>query len=144
MKAIDEYIAFTVFRNKNHLEGVVTLEDSENDYDNYIKRIFLRRLFLYDDFNDREIEILMKRLGIFTKGCSLEEIALSRDITKERIRQIEAKALRKLHAPYKLDPFLKAITTKGDFEKAILLARKDNEEIAERLQNHVKYFDEDF
>ena len=25
MKAIDEYIAFTVFRNKNHLEGVVTL-----------------------------------------------------------------------------------------------------------------------
>lgn len=46
---------------------------------------------------DRERDILEKRFGLNgEKSFSLEELALSHDVTKERIRQIERKSLAKL------------------------------------------------
>ena len=55
----------------------------------------------------RESKVLKMRFGIDMKGgsavdgngFSLEEVAFQFDVTKERIRQIEAKALRKLRHP---------------------------------------------
>lgn len=47
----------------------------------------------------REQEVISKRFGIREKEMSLEEIAQSMDLSKERVRQIEAKALRKLREP---------------------------------------------
>ena len=48
----------------------------------------------------REERVLRKRFGIggFI-ACTLEECAIEFSVTKERIRQIEAKALRKLKHP---------------------------------------------
>lgn len=141
MKSVEEYAAYIIFRNKSNLEGIVTLEESENDYQDYLKRILLRRLFLLDDLHDKEIELLLKRFGVFSKACSLEEMSVAWNLTKERIRQIESKALRKLVNPEIVGPFLRTITTQENFVNAILLASNDNASISEQLQSYVKYFD---
>ena len=49
---------------------------------------------------DREAKVLRLRFGIDDgKQRTLEEVGLMFDVTRERIRQIEAKALRKLRHP---------------------------------------------
>lgn len=53
-----------------------------------------------DTLNEREANILRLRFGIGRdKAMTLEEVGREYDLTRERIRQIEAKALRKLRHP---------------------------------------------
>ena len=63
-----------------------------------------------DGLNERERRILELRYGL-SDGCprTLEEVGRQYNVTRERIRQIEAKALRKLRHPArrsKLEGFL--------------------------------------
>ncbi len=52
----------------------------------------------------REEYIMKKRFGIgFAKGHTLEEISEDFGVTRERIRQIEASALKKLRQPQCLE-----------------------------------------
>ncbi len=52
----------------------------------------------------REEHIIKKRFGIgFVKGHTLEEISEDFGVTRERIRQIEASALKKLRQPQCLE-----------------------------------------
>lgn len=47
--------------------------------------------------NDKEKEIIMNRFGLFNnKPRTLQEVGDVKKISRERVRQIEAKALRKL------------------------------------------------
>ncbi|MCV2531195.1 MAG: sigma-70 family RNA polymerase sigma factor, partial [Candidatus Lightella neohaematopini] len=49
---------------------------------------------------DREAKVLRMRFGIdMSTDHTLEEVGKQFDVTRERIRQIEAKALRKLRHP---------------------------------------------
>ncbi len=50
---------------------------------------------------DRERDVLKMRFGLESDGCphTLEEVGRHFRVTRERIRQIEAKALKKLRAP---------------------------------------------
>ena len=58
----------------------------------------------------RESDILKKRFGLETnKTMTLEEVGKIYGLTKERIRQIENKALEKLRAPARAE-FLRALT----------------------------------
>jgi RNA polymerase primary sigma factor len=50
----------------------------------------------------REERVLRMRFGIGTKEHTLEEVGQAFNVTRERIRQIEAKALRKLKKPRRL------------------------------------------
>jgi len=50
--------------------------------------------------SDREREVLEMRFGLLDgKDHTLEEVGHAFNVTRERIRQIEAKALRKLRHP---------------------------------------------
>ena len=52
----------------------------------------------------REAKVLRMRFGIdMNTDHTLEEVGKQFDVTRERIRQIEAKALRKLH-PFQTPP----------------------------------------
>ena len=55
---------------------------------------------LLDTLTDRERRVLMLRFGLKDGRChTLEEVGTEFNVTRERIRQIEAKALRKLRHP---------------------------------------------
>jgi RNA polymerase primary sigma factor len=73
-----------------------------------------------DSIEPREAEVLRMRFGIDTDtDHTLEEVGQHFDVTRERIRQIEAKALRKLRHPSrseKLETFLSE-KTKEDIHK---------------------------
>ena len=47
----------------------------------------------------REERVIRKRFGIGVTDMTLEEVGQEFSVTRDRIRQIEAKALRKLHHP---------------------------------------------
>ena len=51
------------------------------------------------NFTERERTVLSDRFGLNGEVRSLEEIACNMDVTRERIRQIENKALRKMRHP---------------------------------------------
>lgn len=53
-----------------------------------------------DTLSDREKKVLMLRFGLEDgRPRTLEEVGKEFNVTRERIRQIEAKALRKLRHP---------------------------------------------
>ena len=55
---------------------------------------------ILSDLTPREEQVLRKRFGIGEKSDhTLEEVGKLFNVTRERIRQIEAKALRKLRHP---------------------------------------------
>ena len=57
-----------------------------------------------DGITPREKKVLCMRFGIgLTQDYTLEEVGMRFDVTKERIRQIEAKALRKVKHPQRSD-----------------------------------------
>ena len=67
-----------------------------------VEQIMLRNQLdeLLEDLKDREKEILILRFGLRDgQPRTLEEIGTLYNLTRERIRQIEAKALRKLRNP---------------------------------------------
>lgn len=49
--------------------------------------------------NEREFDVICRRFGIGYEQMTLEEVGKAYGITRERIRQIEVKALRKLRNP---------------------------------------------
>ena len=64
------------------------------------------------DLTDREERVLRLRYGLDDgRPCTLEEVGREFGVTRERIRQIEAKALRKLRHPTRSRRF-------GDFRDA--------------------------
>ena len=59
---------------------------------------------ILDSLTQREAKVLRMRFGIeMSTDHTLEEVGTQFDVTRERIRQIEAKALRKLKHPSRSD-----------------------------------------
>ena len=66
------------------------------DRKRFLKHFFSREL------GPREAKVLQMRHGLgVNQGCTLEEVGRQFDVTRERIRQIEAKALRKIRHPHR-------------------------------------------
>ena len=69
---------------------------------------------ILDSLTPREAKVLRMRFGIgMNTDHTLEEVGKQFDVTRERIRQIEAKALRKLRNPNRADE-VKGFLDQGD------------------------------
>ena len=67
---------------------------------------------ILDGLTPREAKVLRMRFGIeMSTDHTLEEVGKQFDVTRERIRQIEAKALRKLKHPSRSDKLRSFIDT---------------------------------
>jgi RNA polymerase sigma factor (sigma-70 family) len=71
---------------------------------------------ILEELTERERKIINLRFGIDGKEHSLLEIADIFGVTRERVRQIEGKALRKLRHPTRSQPLLLA-TDPEEYEK---------------------------
>lgn len=85
----------------SHLGDFIEDEVIENPVD-YTTRVVLREQLdeILDTLTDREENVLRLRFGLDDgKMRTLEDVGKVFNVTRERIRQIEAKALRKLRQP---------------------------------------------
>lgn len=72
-----------------------TMQSPEDAADEMVLHDQIRKML--DTLTDREREVIELRFGLKDgKGCTLEEVGQRFNVTRERIRQIEAKALRKM------------------------------------------------
>jgi len=89
---------------------------------------------ILDSIDPREAEVLRMRFGIgMDDDHTLEEVGQQYNVTRERIRQIEAKALRKLKHPArsaKLETFISEKT-----REAIRLKKLDMQVAAENAES---------
>jgi len=94
--------------------------DPEADPYCFASRLSLGRLIerMLADCKDQERDVLMLRFGLDgLDGMTLEEVGEKRGVTRERIRQIEAKALARLRHPTRWNELLPfaAITSLSDY-----------------------------
>ena len=62
---------------------------------------------MLDELTPREAKVLRMRFGIdMATDYTLEEVGKQFDVTRERIRQIESKAMRKLRHPSRADQLI--------------------------------------
>lgn len=85
------------------------LPDEEETEDKLLRNTIFRDLVATIDtcnLKDKEKDVLFKRFGFYGDDPrTLESIAKDYDLTRERIRQIEAKALKKLRSRGNIDKF---------------------------------------
>ena len=78
----------------------VIVEDTTDSYIDACCRKQVVDIVLNSHLDDSLKDILVKRYGIFDGRCrTLDEVAKEHGVTRERIRQKEARALRKLRLP---------------------------------------------
>ncbi|AUR53144.1 RNA polymerase sigma factor RpoD [Aquella oligotrophica] len=100
------------------IEDKSTVIPSDHGVDYSLKRTVREVL---DTLSPREAKVLCMRFGIDTvTDHTLEEVGRQFDVTRERIRQIEAKAIRKLRQPNraeKLRSFLDSFSEVENFDE---------------------------
>ena len=87
-------------------------EEPPPDPDEVVARNEMRMMVeeMLDTLTRREAKVLRMRYGIGTEAdLTLEEVGVRFDVTRERIRQIEAKALRKLKHPSRRDVLIQFV-----------------------------------
>ena len=140
MFAAQEYRIYTEAGNKGIFESVVTLENSENNHQEYFKRLLLRRIYAATDFTEREAEVLLRQWGILVAPQSTEEIGREFGVTRERIRQIRAKALHKIQYPDQNNRnFLQVYTTHEEFAKVLELLRAEDVMLAAMIAELARF-----
>ncbi len=95
----------------NHLADFIKDEDAASPIEATAAEMMREQLSkALDNLSVRERQVLELRFGLMDgKVHTLEEVGVYFDVTRERIRQIEATALRKLRSPnvsYKLEDYV--------------------------------------
>lgn len=85
----------------SHLGDFIEDKESESPSDFTTKQLLKEELYtILKDLNDREERVIRLRYGLDdNRPRTLEEVGKEFGVTRERIRQIEAKAIRKLRHP---------------------------------------------
>lgn len=86
----------------SYLGDFIPDDTQPSPYDATSKRLLKENIDeVLASLSDREAKVLKMRFGLGYKPMTLEEVGKKFGVTRERIRQIEAKALRKLKHPSK-------------------------------------------
>lgn len=86
----------------SYLGDFIPDDSQPSPYDATSKRLLKENIDeVLGSLSDREAKVLKMRFGLGYKPMTLEEVGKKFGVTRERIRQIEAKALRKLKHPSK-------------------------------------------
>jgi len=85
----------------SHLGDFIEDETSVTPEESALRAVFRKELNeVIDSLSPREAEVIRLRYGLEDGHChTLEDVGARFNVTRERIRQIEAKALRKIHNP---------------------------------------------
>jgi len=85
------------------IEDFISDKDNPSPYSNTERNNITEKIIkVLKTLTPREAEIIRMRFGIgFDKDQTLEEVGRHFSVTRERVRQIEAKALRKLRHPFR-------------------------------------------
>ena len=110
--------------NSDDLDSIVEFESLQTELNNVI-----------DTLDPREASVIRLRFGLIDgKMRTLEEVAKIFGLTGERIRQIEAKSLRKLRHPTrsnKIKEFLNM--NSGEYSSYLHLISKQNDELSDNM-----------
>ena len=65
---------------------------------------------VFDSLDEKEKEVIMLRYGFYDgEAMTLEDVGAAMDLTRERVRQLEIKALRKLRQPARANAIKEAV-----------------------------------
>lgn len=78
------------------LDSLAQNQELQPPTKNQVQELFAK---CFDILTPRERNVIQKREGLFGKLCTLEEIGRELELTRERIRQIENKAWKRLNHP---------------------------------------------
>lgn len=95
----------TIGEDEDSTLGEFVADEEELLPEDYVMNNNLRDklLEMISSFSDRERDVIMLRFGFYDgKPRTLEEVGQKYGVTRERIRQIESKALRKLKHPARI------------------------------------------
>jgi len=95
----------TIGEDEDSTLGEFVADEEELLPEDYVMNNNLRDklLEMLSSFSDRERDVIMLRFGFYDgKTRTLEEVGQKYGVTRERIRQIESKALRKLKHPARI------------------------------------------
>lgn len=81
--------------------GTSVADEMKNDDEEILGTYYglLTKMLRESLLSEREYKIIIRRYGLSANGkrCTLEEIGQEFGVTRERIRQVESKALKKIH-----------------------------------------------
>lgn len=83
----------------NHIFGRGSVEAGEPPTPERMEELKKQAVAVLATLTPREEKVLRMRFGIMEKPKSIEEVGQDFFVTRERIRQIEAKALKKMRNP---------------------------------------------
>lgn len=93
----------------------------------------LIEVLMSDSLNTLQRTVIRRRFGMDGEAETLEQIAKSMGCTRERIRQIEAKAMRKMRHPVRSEPLVDAVDLDTEaYNRHVIIEQKKRESHASR------------
>lgn len=93
-------ITFADYSAIDDYEDKVSIHDESQDIDIFIDKNLKKDLLIsISTLTDKEKMVIIERFGLFAEPKSLKEVGEMLDVNADRVRDIEAKAIRKLRHP---------------------------------------------
>jgi RNA polymerase primary sigma factor len=138
-------------RRADQFDGQFSFDDSSQELDRIYELLSTEpdkslEAYLRKTLPAREYDVVERRFGLRRRGKqTLQQIANSYEVTRERIRQLELKAIRKCKNPVHLHFFRRYMDAKGESEiESVLAVRRvilvgECNAIEKELDGHLRF-----